>query len=107
QTVGVALSIEDTDEGLLGTFRVARGPEGDAVLSLAEDGILDGFSVEVDLTEAVYASDDSDVRRVRRGRLTGVASTAQPAVDDAREARGAARRRGKGSQARQSAAAAQ
>lgn len=95
QTVGVALSLEPTDEGLLGTFRVARGPEGDAVLSLAEDGILDGFSVEVDLTEAVYASDESDVRRVRRGRLTGVAITAQPAFDDARVSRVAASKKGR------------
>src|SRR5690606_6056130 len=79
----------------------------DAVLSLAEDGILDGFSVEVDLTEAVYASDDSDVRRVRRGRLTGVAITAQPAIDDARVSRVAASREGKGMTEQQSAAPAQ
>ena len=38
-------------DGLEATFKVARGEEGDKALALAEDGVLDGFSIEVDFDD--------------------------------------------------------
>lgn len=45
QAVGVAFELEDTDDGLVGAFKVARGAEGDHALSMAEDGVWDGLSI--------------------------------------------------------------
>lgn len=45
QAVGVAFELDDTDEGLVGAFKVARGAAGDNALTLAEDGVLDGLSI--------------------------------------------------------------
>jgi len=86
--VGVARRLEVTDEGLVGTFKVARGEDGDRVLSLAEDGVLDGFSIEAEFDEGGVEwsrnGDGGGVRRVSRARLAGVAITSSPAFDDAR-----------------------
>jgi HK97 family phage prohead protease len=94
-TVGVAVRLQDTALGLTGTFRIARGEEGDRALSLAEDGVLDGFSVEVDFDDGdgwqVDPSND-DVRLVGKAALKGVALTGYPAFDDARVDRIAAAR---------------
>ena len=94
--VGVATGLRSTTAGLEGTFKIARGADGDEVLSLAEDGVLDGFSIEADFRDGDWARDPDDdlVRVVRSGRLTGAAITASPAFDDARVSRVAATRRG-------------
>jgi HK97 family phage prohead protease len=47
RAVGYAATLEDTDDGLLASFKVARGPEGDFALSMAEDGVYDGLSIGV------------------------------------------------------------
>lgn len=99
QVVGVATRLQSTPAGLDGSFRIARGEEGDKVLSLAEDGVLDGFSVEVEFDDDDGAAwtrdpDDDMVRLVKRGRLTGAAITASPAFDDARVTSVAASREG-------------
>jgi HK97 family phage prohead protease/HK97 family phage major capsid protein len=94
EAIGVAVRLEEVATGLDGTFKIARGDQGDRALALAEDGVLDGFSIELDF------DDDSDgwepaeegVRQVRRGRLAGVALTGFPAFDDARVDRIAAAR---------------
>ena len=84
--VGVARRLEVTDEGLVGTFKIARGEDGDRVLSLAEDGVLDGFSIEAEFDEGgvSWSRDGDGVRHVSRARLVGVAITSSPAFDDAR-----------------------
>ena len=91
--VGVANRLQNSPVGLEGTFKIARGPEGDRALSLAEDRVLDGFSIEVDFEDEdgwMPDPDDEDVRLVKSGRLGGVALTAFPAFDDARVDRVAA-----------------
>lgn len=97
-SVGVAKQLRSTDKGLEGTFKIARGAAGDEVLSLAEDGVLDGFSIEADFDEDSYElsrdSNDNLVRDVRKARLAGVAITGYPAFDDARSTRVAATREG-------------
>lgn len=95
ETVGVGIRLEDSPAGLHGSFRVAKGPEGDRALQLAEEGVLDGFSVEVDFDDGDdWHSDPEDdaVRVVRRAALRGVALTGYPAFDDARVDRIAAAR---------------
>jgi HK97 family phage prohead protease/HK97 family phage major capsid protein len=86
QPVGVAISLETRPAGLWGVFQVARGKEGDEVLTLAEDGILDGFSagpvIEADGWE--MDSQARGVRNVFSGQLKEVTVTAMPAYDDAR-----------------------
>jgi phage head maturation protease len=86
--VGRAVRLQVTRNGLDGSFKVARGPEGDRLLELAEDGVYDGFSVQVD-----FASDgdgwephpeDRSLRVVRSATLRKVALTAMPAFDSAR-----------------------
>ncbi|MDQ5815820.1 MAG: phage major capsid protein [Actinomycetota bacterium] len=97
EAVGVATRIDNGTAGLYGTFKIARGEQGDRALALAEDGVLDGFSIEVDFDEDdgwTPDPDDDDVRLVQSGRLAGVALTAFPAFDDARVDRVAATREG-------------
>lgn len=95
--IAKAINIIETPVGLDATFKVARGDEGDKALALAEDGVLDGFSVEVDFVDGDgYEPDPQDrsVRLVRSGTLKGVALTGNPAYDDARVERVAATREG-------------
>jgi len=84
--VGVAVSLEDRAEGLWGVFQVARGAAGDDVLSLAEDGVLDGFSAGPIIEADGWQMDPNDrgVRDVFNGRLAETTVTAIPAYDDAR-----------------------
>lgn len=99
QAFAKAVRIQDTNAGLDASFRVARGPEGDRALSLAEDGVLDGFSVEVYFEdEDGYEMDPNErgVRLVQNGKLRGVALTAMPAFDDARVTAVAATQQRKG-----------
>lgn len=88
QSVGYAVRLDSTADGLTGTFKIARGAAGDEVLSLAEDKVLDGFSIEVDFdpdgTSWARDPDDDMVRLVSDAPLVGVAITPAPAFDDAR-----------------------
>jgi HK97 family phage prohead protease/HK97 family phage major capsid protein len=95
ETVGVAVRLENTAQGLSGSFRVAPGQQGDSALALAAEDILDGFSVEIDFQEGDgWTPDPSNksVRVVDRVTLRGVALTGYPAFDDARVERIAAAR---------------
>lgn len=87
--IGKALRLVSTPHGLDGTFRIARGEEGDRVLSLAEDGVLDGFSIEPHFgdDDGWKASEsDRSVREVFSARLSMVGLVPAPAYDDARVA---------------------
>lgn len=85
--VGLAIDLQDREDGLHGTFSIARGPAGDEVLSLAEDRVLDGFSAGPMFEEGdEWTRDpvDDDVRLVLSSRLVEVTVTALPAFDSAR-----------------------
>lgn len=84
RAVGRAVAFEDRADGLHAKFKVMRGPAGDEVLSAAEDGVLDGFSVGPSITDWVRDRGNSDVRRVRKARLVETTITALPSFDDAR-----------------------
>lgn len=94
--LGVMIHDEETDEGRLARWRVARGPEGDAALSLAEDGVLDGLSVGVDFEPGVDTTYDADngVTLVHRADWRETSLTAMPAFDSARVTSVAASRSG-------------
>lgn len=97
QAVGVATELADTNRGIRGRFRVARGPEGDRVLQLAEDGVLDGLSVGVDFVlehDTVPDPKFRDGRLVQRSTLMETSLTPMPAYDNARVTRVAASRYG-------------
>jgi len=100
QATGRAVRLQSVAGGLDVSFRVARGADGDKALALAEDGVLDGFSIEVDFEDGdewVPDPTDESVRLVKRAKLRGVALTAMPAYDDARVASVAASRTMEGS----------
>lgn len=81
--LGVALKIEVLPVGLWGTFRIARTPRGDEILALAEDGIYDGFSVEVAIPKDGWEV-SGDYQLIKNSKLHKVAITSQPAFHDAR-----------------------
>jgi HK97 family phage prohead protease len=87
QPVGRATAITNADAGLQVAFRIGSGPDRDAVLADASDGIVDGLSVGVDFDDAADTVPDPDnegVLLVRRATLREVSLTALPAFDGAR-----------------------
>lgn len=83
QAIGVLVKATETEQGMFATFKVARGPAGDEALALAEDGVLDGFSVGVDFTEDGIRMADG-VTEVLTAAWRETSLTAVPAFDDAR-----------------------
>jgi phage head maturation protease len=99
--IGRSTRLQSGSKGLVATFKIARGPEGDRALNLAQDKILDGLSAEVDFrTENGDSWDpdpsDSSVNLVSQGTLFAAALVANPAFDDARVTRVAASRDNEG-----------
>lgn len=84
QALGKAVELAQTPEGYLVTLKVARGPEGDKALALAEDGAVDGLSINVDILDAIPDPNNPGVMLVRRALLREVSLTARPAFDDSR-----------------------
>ncbi len=88
QTVGVATDFKDTANGLHMKFRVARTAEGDRALTLAEDGVYDGLSIEIpNNSPEVQAVPDPRRKSgylIQSAPLIGVALTPDPAFTDAR-----------------------
>jgi HK97 family phage prohead protease len=82
--LGAATKIAETEAGLHTDFKIARTPEGDRALTEAEDAILDGLSVEVEIHDYSADPQDADVFLVQKARVTGVALTGSPAFADAR-----------------------
>ncbi|WP_062208829.1 hypothetical protein [Demequina oxidasica] len=80
--VAHALELSATDQGLRAKFKVARGPEGDRALSLAEDGVYDGLSAE--LSGDSKFTNRNGVMYGTRAVIKGAALTPIPAFDDAR-----------------------
>lgn len=76
-SVGSAVSAEFTEDGLVMTFKVSEGPDGDRVLAEAADKTNDGLSVEM-----INVETHGDV--VAAGDLTAVATVPIPAFEDSR-----------------------
>jgi HK97 family phage prohead protease len=82
RAIGYAVELEDTDAGLIATFKVARGDAGDEALILAEDRVWDGLSVGVGLG-GTYDERDGVFHAVS-APLAEVSLTPCPAFDSAR-----------------------
>lgn len=82
QAIGRAVALDDTDDGLVATFKVARGAEGDRALALAEDGVWDGLSIGTG--DGIKASEKDGVFHVTSADLIEISLTPMPAFADAR-----------------------
>lgn len=79
--VGAAATLSVQPDGVQAVFRIARTPEGDRVLALAEDKVLKSFSAEV---EGEFDSEDSDtpgmaLMRAKTASVIGAAVVRRPA----------------------------
>lgn len=85
RAVGYATALESRDDGLYGSFRVARGAAGDEALTMAEDRVWDGFSVGI-AEGGTYTERDGVVYAEAPGSapLMETSLTPAPAYDDAR-----------------------
>ncbi|RYB91004.1 hypothetical protein EUA93_18895 [Nocardioides oleivorans] len=82
QAVGHAFELKDTDAGLEAAFKVARGPEGDKALSMAEDGVWDGLSIGPG--EGVKFQLRNGVHHAVKFPLREISMTPQPVFDSSR-----------------------
>lgn len=82
QAVGYATELVETDSGIVGTFKVARGPEGDRALTFAEDKVWDGFSIG--LGDGVVFDTRDGINHVVSAPLMETSLTPSPSFDDAR-----------------------
>ena len=82
QAVGVATKLDDRDDGLHVEFSVARGAEGDRILALAEDGVLDGLSIG--LGRGAKFTTRGGVQHAVSAPLMEVSLTPAPSFDGAR-----------------------
>jgi phage head maturation protease len=80
--IGKTLLIESTDKGIDATFKIAETTAGNDALVEAQEGLRDGFSVEVSFDE--YETLKDGTVRILAGELTGVALTSEPAIRSAR-----------------------
>jgi hypothetical protein len=74
--LGTATALEETPEGWQVTYKVAKTPEGDRVLALADAGVLRSFSAEV---AGEFADDGTGVQDAVATVLTGGAVVIRPA----------------------------
>ncbi len=77
--VGRAVALEDTDAGVVATFRIARTPEGDATLQAIHDKTLTKLSAEV----RGLVRDAKDKTRALAGALFGAAFVTEGAFESA------------------------
>lgn len=82
KAVGVATRLDDRDDGMYVEFSVARGEEGDRILELAEDGVLDGLSIG--LARGGKFQLQGDVNHAVKVPLMEISLTPAPSFDDAR-----------------------
>jgi len=80
--IGKTLSIEANDKGIDATFKIANTTAGTDALVEAQEGLRDGFSVEVYFDE--YETLKDGTVRILKGEMTGVALTSEPAIRSAR-----------------------
>lgn len=85
-SVGYALDAEDTDAGLVVTFKVPQGPAGDKALADFANKTHDGVSIGVDFDRSDYVDHPTKpgVYLVHRATLREVSQVAMPAFDDSR-----------------------
>lgn len=84
----------DEATGLFVRYKVGRGSLGDEMLQSADDGVVDGLSVGIDIEEHAPDPLNKGVYLVLKASWHETSLTAMPAFDDARVTRVAANRDG-------------
>ena len=86
QRIGRAVDAQDTDEGLVVTFKINPGEAGDRALANAQSGQRRGLSVEteIDIVDAGPHPEHFGVTRVTLANFTGVGLVSNPAFTDSR-----------------------
>lgn len=79
---GYLKEYEDTDDGLLVKFSVARGEAGDRALQMAEDGVYDGLSIG--LRDGGQFSKRGGIHHSVSNEIAEISLTPDPAFSDAR-----------------------
>lgn len=79
--IGKVLDFETTDDGIDATFKIANTQRGNDALVEAMEGLKDGFSVGIKLTE--YDNTDEGLV-VKMSQLVEVSLVETPAIDSAR-----------------------
>lgn len=82
KAVGHALSLEKTDSGIVGKFKVKRGADGDEALQGAEDKVNDGLSMG--LSKRAKFTPKDGVQYGTTVPISEVSLTPLPAFDDSR-----------------------
>lgn len=82
QAIGVATKLDDRDDGLHAEFSIATGTEGDRILALAQDGVLDGLSLG--LGKGGQFTTKGGVQHAVSVPLMEISLTPSPSFDDAR-----------------------
>lgn len=85
RAVGYATQVDQTPDGVLATFHVPEGAEGDEALAKASNGVRDGFSVGVDVRMKHQAADGSH-NVITQAALNEVSLVSLPAFSDSRVA---------------------
>ena len=80
--IGKTLDIAANETGIDATFKISQTTAGTDALVEAADGLRDGFSVEVSISD--YETLKDGTVRILAGELTGVALTSEPAIRSAR-----------------------
>jgi len=75
--IGTSMRFVDSDDGLVGEFKIVPGDHGDAMLDDLRNGCLDMLSVGFQAIRAGRGADG--VREVKEGRLVEVSVVALPA----------------------------
>lgn len=83
KAVGHGIAFEDTAEGVVGSFKVARGADGDHALSMAEDKVWDGLSAGIG-RNAKFANAPGGVFSAITADFPEVSLTPMPGFDGAR-----------------------
>lgn len=83
QAVGYATAVDQTGEGVVVSFHLPAGPEGDDALAKAANGIRDGLSIGADLTMHAKSA-DGRVTEVTEATLNEVSLVSLPAFSDSR-----------------------
>ena len=82
RAVGVVTELDDREDGLYFAARIAKGPAGDELLSMASEGVWDGVSVG--LGQGVKARNAKGVLHAVAAPLREISVTPIPSFDDAR-----------------------
>jgi HK97 family phage prohead protease len=79
--MGYSTAFDDDDSGLVGTFRINEGDQGDTLLTDIRNGYLNGLSVGFQTIQSARGTDG--VREVTEARLVEVSSVGLAAYEGA------------------------